>query len=323
MSKKWMMGILLIVLCGGGSWFWAQNRNNSPKFQAVSVIRDDLSITVPSTGIVTPENRVEIKPPIAGRVEEVLVQEGDTVRKGQIIAWMSSTERSALLDLARVKGEGEVKRWETLYKPTPLISPISGTVIARLIQPGQTVNQDAIMVLCDHLIINAQVDETDIGKIKVGQNAKMTLDAYPKNPFDGKVSRIAYEAQTVNNVTIYTVYVTPQNTSLLKSGMTADVLFTIQSKPQVLTIPVQALVRQRGNKAMVITNIQNPKKPKRTAIKTGISNGQVIEVMEGLTQNDTVYIPQKPILRKKKAGNSPFNPSSPRGGGNSGGSGRS
>jgi macrolide-specific efflux system membrane fusion protein len=51
-----------------------------------------------------PQNRLEIKPPIAGRAEEVLVNEGELVKAGQIIAWMSSTDRAALLDAARAQG---------------------------------------------------------------------------------------------------------------------------------------------------------------------------------------------------------------------------
>src|SRR4051794_37657463 len=84
--------------------------------------KGEMKITILSTGVVQPENRVDIKPPIAGRVEKVLVNEGDVVKKGQVIAWMSSTERAALLDAASARGEDELKQWEEMYKPTPILA---------------------------------------------------------------------------------------------------------------------------------------------------------------------------------------------------------
>jgi macrolide-specific efflux system membrane fusion protein len=67
--------------------------------------------TVEATGTIVPLNRVEIKPPIAGRIERLLADEGDSVREGQILAWMSSDDRAAILDAARAQGPG---RPETL-----------------------------------------------------------------------------------------------------------------------------------------------------------------------------------------------------------------
>ena len=69
----------------------------------------DIQISVSTTGIVEPQNRLEMKPPINGRIEEILVREGEKVKRGQILAWMSSTERAALLDAARAQSEEKVK----------------------------------------------------------------------------------------------------------------------------------------------------------------------------------------------------------------------
>ncbi len=80
--------------------------------RVAKVSRGDLSVMVTATGTVKPYNRVEIKAPIPGRIEEVLVQEGEEVKKGQILARMSSVERAALLDAARAQGDAAVKRWE-------------------------------------------------------------------------------------------------------------------------------------------------------------------------------------------------------------------
>ena len=169
-------------------------------------------MTVITTGVVEPQNRLEIKPSISGRIEEILVHEGDHVRSGDVLAWMSSTERAALIDAARSQGNKELKYWEEVYKKTPLISPIDGEIIDRPVEPGQTVTtSDAVLVLSDRLVVNAQFDETDVGKVKIGQKAFITLDAYPDIQLDGVVDHIAYESQVINNVTIYDVDILLRN----------------------------------------------------------------------------------------------------------------
>src|SRR3989338_10376289 len=79
----------------------------------VTVSRQDLRLTKTATGEVTPQNRVEVKPPIAGRIEQMLVREGDAITQGQILAWMSSSDRAALLDAARAQGPEVLAHWES------------------------------------------------------------------------------------------------------------------------------------------------------------------------------------------------------------------
>ena len=95
-----------------------------------------------------------------------------------------------------------------------ILSPIDGEVIVATIQPGQTVTTtDDVVVLSDHLIVRAQVDETDIGKIQLGQKAFISLDAYPDRRIQATVEHIYYESSTVNNVTIYNVDLLPNGCS--------------------------------------------------------------------------------------------------------------
>jgi len=179
----------------------SQSKDALQVVRSVKVAKGDLDIKVSATGTVKPYNRVEIKPPIAGRVEEVLVNEGDLVRQGQVLAWMSSIERAALLDAARSQGDEVFKRWQEAYKLAPLLSPLEGTVIVRSVEPGQTVTTaDPVVVISDRLIVEALVDETDLSFIQLGQKTEIHLDAYASEIFWGKVDHITYESQLVNNV---------------------------------------------------------------------------------------------------------------------------
>ena len=86
-------------------------------------------------------------------------------------------------------------------------------------------------MISDRLTVKAQVDETDIAAVKVGQRANINLDAYSQDSFPAIVDKIAYDAQTVNNVTTYTVDVLPEQApDYMRSGMTASVTFIVDEK---------------------------------------------------------------------------------------------
>ncbi len=245
------------------------------------------------TGTIYPKNRLVITSPVAGRLENVLVVEGQKVKKGQIIAWISSNERASLLDAARSHGPEEEKRWAEIYKPAPVTAPLDGFIIDRNNEPGQSIQTtDAFLVMADKLIVDANVDETDLRYISLGQKVTVLIDAYPDNKYVGIVDQIAYESQTVNNVTVYLVKVLPLNPPpVFKSGMTATIIFTSEPKKDILTLPFEA-VRIKNGKQYVLVKSENDK-PDERFIETGISNAKTIEVLSGLTENDTVMIEKK------------------------------
>lgn len=310
MSRVVRAGLVigLVALVGlAAAFYWRGSEETGPVLREVAVQRGDLAVTILTTGVVQPRNRLEIKPPIAGRVEEVLVREGQTVSKGQILAWMSSTERAALLDAARAKGPDEVRRWEQLYRATPILAPIRGTVILRNVEPGQTfTSQDAIFVMSDRLTVKAQVDETDIAQIRLKQRAIVELDAYPGQPVPGVVEQIAYDAQTVSNVTTYEVDVLPERIPpFMRSGMTANVRFEIARVEEALLLPTNAVRRQDEGTTVLLPNGKRP--PVERAIETGLSDGKRVEVVAGLAEGDTVLAPDlRPNARA--GGGSPLAP---------------
>lgn len=281
---------------------------------SVSIVKKgNIKLSINASGTVLPQNRLAIKPPLFGRVEKILVREGDYVRKGQILAYMSSSERAAILDAARAQDEKNLKEWEKIYKPIPIIAPIEGQVIVRSVESGQTVTQsDAIIVLSDRLIVKVQVDETDIGKVKKGQKALINLDAYPDNKMKGFVDHIYYESKIVNNVTIYEVDVLPDKVpDFLRSGMSANVDIIQMQKKDVLLVPSIAIKKDLGGKSFVI--VFNNNKRESRVIETGLNDGENTEVINGLDEGEKVLIIKQnySLSKKSEQTTNPFVPQRP------------
>jgi macrolide-specific efflux system membrane fusion protein len=309
--KKIIFILIALALAGGGFWFYKKHKEKAAataeakKFVSAKVELKTLRRTVESTGEIRPDNRLEVKSPISGRLEALLVNEGDMVQKDQIVAWVSSTERATLLDTARARGEDEVKYWEGVYKAAPMVAPLGGTVIVRALEPGQTISSaSAVIVIADSLIIVGQVDETDIGSISAGQPVSVKLDAYPDAVFDATVKRIAYDSKLVSNVTMYEVDVTSEKLpDFARSGMTATLTFLVEKHEDVPVVPTAALEYRKG-KVSVRLPAKAGKEPEVKQVKTGLSENSFTEITKGLEVGEEVLIPQ--VVRKKESAKNPF-----------------
>jgi macrolide-specific efflux system membrane fusion protein len=321
-----LLGVLLLAGCG------SKDKNTRwkspvPGYRQIPVTRTDLQITVLSTGNVQPNNELVIYPPISGRIEKIMIKEGDSVHKGQKLMDLSSTERATVLDEAANQGVSQLAHWEQYYQETPLLSPENGEIIYLPTVPGQIVSTGVtLMVMSDHLMVDTQVDETDLAQIKMGQDATITLDAYPDNPIEGKVHRISYFSTLVNNVTTYEVDVWPAKIpAFMRSGMTANVVFNISEKDDVLAIPSEALQQSGGQTGVYIEDPDHKGKPKFMPIQTGITDGKQTEVVSGLNEDDKILIKTfsaGQLSQGASAGSNPFMPNA-RGTGTGGGGNRS
>jgi len=117
MNAKSIGLIVLLAAGGGGIYAWRRSAGKPAKktSEIVAVKEGPIENTVDATGSVAPLNRVEIKPPIAGRMENLVIDEGAHVKRGDIMAWMSSSDRAAILDAARAQGPEVLKHWEDAY----------------------------------------------------------------------------------------------------------------------------------------------------------------------------------------------------------------
>ena len=145
--------------------------------------------------------------------------------------------------------EVALKRAKTNLKYAEIRSPISGRVIERSIDAGQTIaasmSAPTLFIIAEDLSrmqIEAAVDESDIGSIKEGMTARFTVQAYDEEMFTGTVRQIRLQPTTVENVVTYTVMVDALNEKgLLLPGMTATVDFIIEERQNVLVVPNTAL----------------------------------------------------------------------------------
>ncbi len=302
--KRAIVAVVVLAVAGGAYTLYRNKSKRAARGERsrpVVAQLETLEETVDATGSVSPNNRVEIKPPVAGRVETLLVDEGDRVKAGQIVAWLSSTDRAAILDAARAQGPEEFKRWQDAYKPTPVVASLPGEVILRNVVVGEAVGTGTtLFAVADTLIVNAQVDEADIGKVKVGQKARIRLDSYPDQPVDGTVIDMLYEGKNVSNVITYGVKVRPVAVpAFFRSQMTANVSFVIRSKADALVLPANAVRDGKDGKRVVyLPAAEEGGKPVEREVKTGIEADEKVEIVEGLNAGDTVviasgrYVPQ-------------------------------
>jgi len=310
--------ILVLVVISVFVVIKIKSKNTSSEvIKEISPAMGTIQTFISTTGTVLPKNRLEIKAPVGGRIENILVQEGERVKIGQTLAWMSSTERAALLDAAQDQGEEVLKYWKEIYKGIPLLSPIDGEVIVATTQPGQTVTtSDAVVVLSDRLIVRAQVDETDIGKIKLKQGAFITLDAYLDTKIGAIVDHIYYESETVNNVTIYKVDLIPENTpEFFRSGMNATIDFKAETRENALLLPVEA-VRKEKDDSYVLLKQEGSNNPAKRVINIGITDDKNYEVLSGVTSTDRILVTTSKYVfpGAKSSGSNPFLPNMKRSG---------
>ena len=227
-----------------------------------------------------------------------------------------SAEAAYLSSEAQLKStEAQVEQYKAMLELTEvnleytiIKSPVDGIVISRNVDTGQTVaasfQTPTLFTIARDLTkmqVNTNVDEADIGAVKIGQEAAFTVDAYPELVFRGAVSQIRNAPIIVQNVVTYDVIIEVANKNLeLKPGMTANVSIITSSRDNALKMPNAALrfkpdgeinkktvKQEKGAKVWLLQNGQI----KPVAIKTGISDGSYTEIVEGeLKEGDNVVV---------------------------------
>jgi len=218
-----------------------------------------------------------------------------------------------------------------------IYSPIDGIVISREVEVGQTVvssmNVANLYVIADldNMQVVGNVDEADIGQVKMGQHVTFTVDSYPDDIFSGTVTQVRLNPTTESNVVTYEVIVAAPNPDLkLIPGMTANLTIYTLELDNVLAVPLKALkfepIQPDGDESTLPTPIasQQPVKTSvwikkdgklvQTPVELGVSNGIYQQVKSGIKKGDKVALQYNlPVSKaqKKNAEENPFMPKPP------------
>ncbi|MER3447831.1 MAG: efflux RND transporter periplasmic adaptor subunit [Candidatus Dadabacteria bacterium] len=217
--------------------------------------------------------------------------------------------RNALANVEQQKANLESAELDLSH--TRIISPVDGIVISRNVDVGQTVaaslQAPTLFVIAKDLTkmqIDTNVVEADIGKVKVGQKATFTVDAYPNRTFTGKVIQVRIQPITVQNVVTYDAVIGVENPDLeLKPGMTANVSILTAYRENVLKVSNAAFRfhpefdekketsrgGKRGEGGADVWVLSGNGKPIAVPVKTGITDGNFTEIVDrSLKERDRV-----------------------------------
>jgi HlyD family secretion protein len=354
------------------------------------VERGDLAKSVVATGKIEPITKVEVKSKASGIVEKLLVDYGQNVKKGQVLAELDKEEiqaqvnqqrasleaseaaaRAAEADLERSKVDAEgpdipmlkraYERAQTMAKDgvvssaalddaqrnyelavnkqqlgkanvisataklrqaqaqvsqakallaqkeeelrnSTIVSPLDGVVLSRDVEVGDAVSSilvlgssaTLVMTLGDtrEVYVKGKVDESDIGRVYLGQPARIKVESYKDRTFSGKVTKISPMGVEKDNVTTFEVRVSIDNAKgELKSQMTANAEIIQEEHKNVLIVPEGSLIYDKDRKASIeVPDPSGKDGKKKLAVTVGISNGSKTELLSGLKEGQQVVL---------------------------------
>jgi HlyD family secretion protein len=202
------------------------------------------------------------------------------------------------------QNQASLEQLEEQLSYTTITSPMDGTILSRDVEIGDAVSSilvlgstaTLVMTIGDitQVYVQGKVDESDIGKVYLGQAARIKVESFKDKTFLGKVTKIAPLGVEKDNVTTFEVRVSIDNPGgELKANMTANAEILLEEHKKVLTVPEQAVLYDKDRNASV--EVPDPKAKtgrRKIDIKAGISNGTKTEILAGLQPGDTVILQQ-------------------------------
>lgn len=356
--RPWLIAALLMLtlVCTLFGIKWTRVGTNAPneqpRYKEYPLRQGTLTTVVSADGVVKPIYRVEIKSKASGRVEELPVEAGQLVSRGQLICRLDQTDVKADLDQAQADleiAQAEIKQAQNTYERRRLLreknlisqeecdqveltlaqakgklvraqtslerarirfdetrvpAPIEGVILQKYVETGQIIASGISNVgggtkIADvadmrRVYVEAGIDEIDVGKIRVGQTARIVADAYSTSPLTGTIVRIAPEARVLQNVTLFDIVIEVENVDgLLKSGMNVNAEVTVARAENAMLIPVLALLEADDAQARSTTRqvlVKQGESYIPRAIELGLMNAQEAVVLSGLSDRDTVGV---------------------------------
>ena len=224
------------------------------------------------------------------------------------------------------------------FQGSNVVAPMNGVVLTKNVEIGESITSGVssfnagtvLFTVADvsSMIVKAGVNEVDIGKIRVGMPVKVTLDAYSKVKFDGRIDRIAPAVRLEEKVRVFDVEVRLDAQGReLRSGMTANIEVTGERKDKVLTVPIESVFQRDEGEVVYVKKAIDPKaaeaaakaKPKkegepedkdawkqhfeRRVVVTGLADNARIEIVKGLKAGEEVALEDPTLPKDKKEDN--------------------
>jgi HlyD family secretion protein len=236
----------------------------------------------------------------AQRNYELAVNKRDVARAQLVVGKAKVAQASADVQ----KSRAALNQFEEQYSYTTITAPISGVVLSRDVEIGDAVSSilvlgsgaTLVMTLGDtsEVYVKGKVDESDIGKVYLGQPARIRVETFKDKTFTGHVTKISPMGVEKDNVTTFEVRVSINNPGgELKAEMTANAEIVLDEHKNTLMIPEGAIMYDKDKHAS--TQIPDPKAKdgmRKVALNIGISNGAKTEVLSGLKEGDQVVLQQ-------------------------------
>jgi HlyD family secretion protein len=390
--RIWWIGSVVVVVLAVATIVTKATSSNTKidPTKIASVEQGDLAKSVVATGQIEPITKVEVKSKASGIVQKLLVDAGDHVKQGQVLAELDKEELQAqvrgdeaqlaaaeanlhaaeadverskvdsqgvdvptlqrqyeraktmasqgvvsasalddaqrnyelavnkrdlagaqlTINVAKVKQaqaqvtqyKAALSRSEEQLNYATVVSPIDGEVLSRDVEVGDAVSSilvlgssaTLVMTLGDmkQVYVDGKVDESDIGKVYLGQPARIKVESFKDKSFSGKVTKMAPMGVEKDNVTTFQVRVSIDNSGgELRALMTANAEIILEDHHSVLIIPENAVIYDKDKKPSVEVPDPKGKDGKRkVAVTLGISNGAKTELLSGLKKDDKVVL---------------------------------
>ena len=203
-----------------------------------------------------------------------------------------------------LRSQASLKQLEEQLSYTTIVAPMDGVILSRDVEIGDAVSSililgsTATLVMTEgdinQVYVQGKVDEADIAHVYMAQPARIKVESFRDRTFNGKVTKIAPLGVQKDNVTTFEVRVSIDNPGgELKANMTANAEILLDEHKGVLTVPENAVMYDNQKNASVQVPDSNQKDgTRKVAVKVGLSNGSVSEIVSGLKEGDQVVLQQ-------------------------------
>ncbi len=228
--------------------------------------------------------------------QEVVVKEASLRFAEAQLKEIKSLPKEEDVEIAKsavTQAEADLKSIEKDIRSATITAPFSGTVLKIDVEQGETIlAEETLAVVADlsTMKVIVPVNEADIVKVRPGQKAQVSLDAFPGQIFEGTVVSTSQYGKTEENVVTYDTIIHLDNSQgLLRSNMTADATIIIQERENTLLVPLNALQEEEG-KTFVLVKRGEKENPEKRQVKVGIRSDTFAEIEEGVKKGEEILI---------------------------------